>query len=274
MTTLGLNTYAFIWDEPAEATLAWGAAQGFRRADVLLTPGHLWPDEAPPAERAALRRRLAALGMAIESINLPSHDQNLASPRPDARRTTLAFYFDLLEFAHDLGAGAIVVVPGRQAVLNPPAAGRMEGWMRSGLEALLPRARALGVRLLLENLPASPLPRVAELVGFARSFGDTGGALGIAYDAPNALGVGDDVVGSVAVIGPLIGQVHLSDARRHAWAHDPVGEGDVEFPPIGAALAAIGYAGTAMIEVIAADARRGILDSRDRLLAAGPWRRA
>lgn len=263
-TQLGCNSYAFLWSDPAEAILDWGAGLGFSRFDLLLTPGHLWHAEVTADERAALRRR----GL-IEPTNLPSLDHNLASPRPDAREATVATHHALIDLAADLGAQAIVVVPGRPAALNPPGRAGLEGWIAEGLTALLPHAAQAGVRLLLENLPQSPLPLADDLLRFLDRF-EAAAPLGIAYDVANGLSAGDAYLAALGRIRPRLGQVHLSDARRHAWAHDPIGEGEVDSAAVARALS--GWHGTAMIEVIAPDGRAAIADALRRLTALGDWR--
>jgi L-ribulose-5-phosphate 3-epimerase len=265
---LGTSTYPFLWDESATESIVRLRALGLRDFDIMLAPSHFWPADLTQAERKKLRVRNDANDINIESINLLGLDQNLMSPFQEVRAATVAQYHQLIDFAHDVGAKLIVVVPGKAAVLNPTPRDRCVAWLRQGLDDLLPHADDAGVALALENLPNSYLRTSADLLGVLRGYNSP--HLKLCFDVANAEHVGEDLYAAIAASAPFLAQVHLSDASKARWAHDQVGTGTVDFSRAAKAMTDVNFAGAAIIEVIGRPGDAVILEARNRLLAISP----
>ena len=265
--TLAGSTYSWIYQRPAADCLLRLAELGFERSEAMIAPGHLWPSELDRGARQRLRRTLAERGLGITSLNPPSADQNLASPVAEVRAYTVAMFSGLIELAADLEVPAVVTVTGRVHPLLRPAAERLRGWVQDGIERLLPAAERAGVRILLENIPMAPLPEASGLAALCRQFDSP--ALGICYDVANAHFIGEDPATGLHEVAPWLGLVHASDTGRDVWRHDRIGSGTVDFAPVPAALAAVGYDGPVVLELILARPETEFPASRAALKAVG-----
>jgi sugar phosphate isomerase/epimerase len=262
---LGGSTFSFIWREPAASALEAMLAIGLNDFDVLVVPGHLWAGHLSSADRLALRRRLEGLGVRIDSLNLPALDLNLASCVPEVRAYSVDVYRDALRLSADLGARAVVAVPGRVSSLLPPDFGDTLGWLSETVGAILRTADGLGQNIYLELHPQTPLPTSDRIGAFVDRF-DTA-RLTVAYDVANAEYVGEDYAKAIKDLGHRIGQFHLSDTTRSAWRHDPFGRGTVDVAAAIEAIDAIGFPGVTVLELISPEPIAEMRDSIARLTA-------
>jgi L-ribulose-5-phosphate 3-epimerase len=264
---LGVNTYGYIWSTPAAVCVRRLGELGYREFELVLNPPHLTVDTGSSREREVLSSMLAAEGLSVRSLNLPSLDHNLASPMPRMREYSVALFLDAIDLAADLGAANLVVVPGRMSPLFPPQLAQREAWMRESLDALLPRAQRRGVTLALENVPFASFPDAGTLGAFVRSYDSR--SLGVCYDAANAHFIGESPAAGLRSLGELVRLVHLSDTTRSAWRHDEVGQGDVPFAPLHDTLTDIHFEGACMLEIIASEPEGAILRSHRALTEVG-----
>jgi L-ribulose-5-phosphate 3-epimerase len=91
----------------------------------------------------------------------------------------------------------------------------------------------------------------------------------ICYDIANAHFIGEDAVAGLKAVAPRLGIVHLSDTGRDAWRHDPVGQGSCDFAGFGAALKAMSYSGTSMLEIVSGEPLEDIVASHQTLVRWG-----
>lgn len=266
---LGASTWTYLQTCDLHTAMLRLRAAGLSRFDVLTIPPHLWPYDLDVAGRRRLRAFFHAEGLSVESLNLPSTDQNLCSITPQMRAYSIGQFEDLIELCAELGALMLVVVPGRRANFVPPAVEHAKGWLHQALDLLVPRADRAGVTLALENHHMSPLLTVAQMAGFLDRFGS--GRLGIAYDVANGEFVGEDQALAIRTAGRWLRQVHLSDASRTRWDHAPIGQGAIDFAVIGSALAEMGYTGTSIIELISTKPDEHMRDAVTQLGTHG-WR--
>jgi sugar phosphate isomerase/epimerase len=139
------------------------------------------------------------------------------------------------------------------AMAGLPLAGCTFGWLHQA--PLADALRSLASRdVHAVELTTSPphlftrhFGRSADLLGVVRDFDRP--RLRVAYDVANALGQEDPAEG-VARLGGCLGLAHVSDAWRGRWAHTSVGRGEVDFAGFAAALAAAGFAGPTVYELV------------------------
>lgn len=265
---LGVNTYGYIWTVPAADCIRRLGEFGYREFELVLNPPHLDLDGFPTGERKRLCESLAATGLTVRSLNVPSLDHNLASPMRRMREYSTALFMDAIDLAADLGAADIVVVPGRMSPLFPPQPSQREAWMHESLDVLLPHAERRGVTLAIENVPFASFPDTATLGAFVRAYGSR--SLGVCYDVANAHFIGESPADGLLALRETVRLVHLSDTTRNAWRHDEIGHGDVPFPDVFEALDAIRFEGTCMLEIIAPDVEKAIRRSHQALAALAP----
>lgn len=263
---VGVNTMSFMWRASVRDALETLARAGYRRFEVMAQRPHLDP-MMDRAEALAFGKFLRDAGLVVETINMPSLDQNLASATPQMREYTIRLFERLIAIAEAVGATALIVVTGRVNPLIAPSRQDLEGWFTEAFERVLRAAEATGVKLLLENLPMGVYPRADQLIAFAERIAHP--LVGICYDIANAHFIGEDAAAGLRQVRSRLGIVHLSDTGRQAWRHDPVGRGTCDFAAFGATLQEIGYTKTSMLEIVAERAVEDIVDSHRRITRWG-----
>jgi sugar phosphate isomerase/epimerase len=263
---VGINTMSWMWRAPAREALESMAREGYRRFEVMAQPPHFDP-AMPIGEAREFGRFLRDAGLVVETLNLPSLDHNLASAAPAMREYSVRLFENLIGIAEAIGAAGLVVVTGRVNPLIAPPRRDVEGWFADSFARVLRAAERTGVRLLLENIPMGVYPRADQLADFAAQF--DGPLVGICYDIANAHFIGEDAAEGVRRVRRHLAMVHLSDTRRDAWRHDPVGHGSCDFAGFATALAEVGYGGTSMLEIVAEDPVAQIMESHWRIVQWG-----
>lgn len=237
-----------------------GVEWAFGPAEVLR------PDDAervaPELLRSAAERGLRVCGLAAQAATLLCHDGR------EAGRA--------VELAATLGAPHL-------RVFAPPYTGgdvtSELAALRSTLAAVAARARAAGVRLLVELSPGTLLPGPAWFLLVADGLDDA--SVGVVYDPGSMLMEGHvHPALTVAALGDRVGHVHVKDVapRREPpgwrWGHVPLGEGMVPWSEVTQALAGAGYAGWLVVDHLGGEptaaqlradvaALRDLLDSSD-----------
>ena len=192
----GASTFPFVWRETALDALRQMLDLGLNGFDVILAPGHCWPAELSTSARSELARTLDEDGIRVDSLNFPALDLNLASPIPEVRRYAVELYGEAIRLAAELGARAVVAVPGRVSALIQPPREESERRLVESVEALLAHAEEADQLLCLELHPQTPIPTVDALERFVGAFDHP--RLRVAYDVANAEAVGEDHVGRSA----------------------------------------------------------------------------
>lgn len=247
MRPLGAATYGFLYRSTLEEALTALAELGMREVELTASPPHLWPAGAGAYERLRLARRLRRLGLTVVSVNPTYLDLNLVSLNPAIREATLGELESCIELCHDLQGQLVVVIGGRRHGLLPSPLEDATGVLKRGLERLLRRASALGVRLGLEAAPSLFLERTQDVVAVIEEMADPG--LRLVFDSANVF-TAEDPLPAWRLASAHAGLVHLSDTTRSRWTHGAVGTGDVPFPALAEAIALTGYAGPSVLEVV------------------------
>ena len=266
MRYLGAHTFGFTWSDSAADAVAKLAGCGFREFQLLATAPHLGPWAHGVEELATIRRSVAACHGRVLAVDLPSSETNLASTNPEVVDFSVAAYLHALDLASEVEATWLPINSGRRHALLPPPDDRLLDVYRAALDRLLQAAEARGVRLLLENIPTGLLAEAPRI----RSFVETDGYdIDILYDVANAAAVGEEPADGIAALSDHISLLHLSDAPKGAWRHDPIGSGDIDFASIHDALRAIDYGGGVVIEALGDDILADLVRSRDCLARSG-----
>ncbi|MEU9558819.1 sugar phosphate isomerase/epimerase family protein [Streptomyces fumanus] len=225
---------------------------------VGLTLDHMHLDPLAPDLAARTRRvahRLAALGLGVtvetgaRYVLDPrrKHGPSLLDPDPDDRARRVDLLLRAVRIAADLGAHAVHCFSG----VTPTGTDDDTAWQRL-TEALAPvvdAAAASGVPLAVEPEPGHLLGTLADFHRLRRALG-----------GPEALGLTLDIghcqcleplspADCVRAAGPWLRHVQIEDMRRGVHEHLPFGEGEIDFPPVLAALATTGYQGLTVVEL-------------------------
>lgn len=225
---------------------------------VGLTLDHMHLDPLAPhlaARTARVARRLDALGLAVtvetgaRYVLDPrrKHGPSLLDPDPADRGRRVDLLLRAVRVAADLGAHAVHCFSG----VTPPDTGEDTAWKRltEALDPVVEAAAAARVPLAVEPEPGH---LVATLAGFHR--------LRRALGDPEPLGLTLDLghcqcleplppAQCVREAAPWLRHVQIEDMRRGVHEHLPFGEGEIDFPPVLAALAGSGYRGLTVVEL-------------------------
>jgi len=212
---------------------ALAAAAGFE--GVELETGH-----GPPAEiRAAAERA----GIAVHSVhNLANWSLPLSSPDPRVRDAGIRATLAAMEEGRILGADTIQLIPGKVQQDTSYA----EAWERSReviRAEILPAAEAMGIVLGIENVWNGFLLGPVEYVRYCDSFDSP--FVRPYFDVGNAIfGRPEDWI---EIAGRRIVKLHLKDflfrESEGRFAYRRIGEGDVDWAKVRAALERIGFDG-------------------------------
>jgi sugar phosphate isomerase/epimerase len=262
----GVNTYSYIFGGSAADTVARLADQGYGGVELMFFPGHLWPAELDATSLRGLRN-LCEARLRLVSVNMPNVDMNIAAAAEEMRAYTLDLLVQFVRCAGELGAGGIIVGPGKPNPLFPMPRDRMVSHFYRALDRLVPLARQVGTKLLIENMPFAFLPDAESLMNIVDGYGDD--SIRIIYDVANAHFIGESPVQGLQRVCDRVSLVHFSDTTRQSYKHDPLGCGDVPLAGIADVMKEIGCTELPMLEVISHTPDADIADSCRRLQQAG-----
>jgi L-ribulose-5-phosphate 3-epimerase len=222
---------------------------------VALTLDHAHLDPFAPdlaARTAALGRRLADLDL---GVMIETGARYLLDPRHKHEPTLLskerslreAFLRRAVDIAADLGGEAVSFWSG----IRPAGTPASVAWERlvSGCAALVDYATERGVLLGFEPEPGMLVEDLAGYQGLLAALGEPDAfrlTLDIGHCRCNEpLSVPD----CVRLAGPRLVNVQIDDMRRGSHEHLEFGDGEIDFPPVLAALDEVGYRGLVAVEL-------------------------
>jgi sugar phosphate isomerase/epimerase len=242
---LGSALYTYLWECSLDQAIERCARAGFRTRELTTSPPHLWPSHVGPFERRRLRRRLSDAGISVCSLNPTFLDHNIISLNPAIRAASMAEIEDNIRLAADLEAGLVVVATGRRHPLIPSPRVDAEALAVETIAGFVCLGQSLGVTIGIENIPTALASTGEEIRRLVERVGDD--RCRVVFDVANAHMVEEPAAGLRAV-GSLAALVHVSDTRRGAWGHLPVGMGEVDLAAALAAVREIGYPGPIILE--------------------------
>jgi len=266
-----INTYSYTLSHTARDCLESLASGGYTEFELMMYPGHLWPADFDHASRRDLRKYIDSNGLIVTTLNMPNIDLNVAGAAAEMRAYTLANLRGVVQLAGDLGVPGVVIGPGKANPLFPAPMERLMGYFYAALDELAPLAQKVGTALYVENMPFAFLPGIDALMQSLDRYGND--RIGIVYDVANGHFINEDVGAALRQCRSRLKVVHLSDTNQKVYRHDTIGLGTVDFAPIPAVLAEIGFTKKPIFEIISPNADRDIADSAAKLLAMG-WGKA
>ncbi|SCK35813.1 sugar phosphate isomerase/epimerase [Streptomyces sp. WMMB 322] len=225
---------------------------------VGLTLDHMHLDPLAPD----LARRTATVGRTLGRHGLSAtvetgaryvldprrkHHPTLLDPDPEARAARLELLLKAVRVTADLGAHALHFFSGTL----PDGVDAHTGWPRfvDGVGALLAAAQAAGVALAVEPEPGHLLGDLAAFHRLRSSLGEPEG-LGLTLDVGHCLCLEPEPPHEcVRAAAPWLRHVQIEDMRRGVHEHLPFGEGEMDVPPVLAALREARYGGLVTVEL-------------------------
>ncbi|MER7898252.1 sugar phosphate isomerase/epimerase family protein [Streptomyces sp. NPDC096046] len=213
----------------------------------------LAPDLAARTSRVAHRLDALGLGVTIETgaryVLDPrrKHGPSLLDPDPADRARRVDLLVRAVRVAADLGAHAVHCFSG----VVPEGTDTDTAWKRltGTLTPVLDAACSAGIPLAVEPEPGHLLGTLADFHHLRSTLGD-----------PEPLGLTLDIghcqcleplppADCVRAAAPWLRHVQIEDMRGGVHEHLPFGDGEIDFPPVLAALAATGYQGLTVVEL-------------------------
>jgi sugar phosphate isomerase/epimerase len=225
---------------------------------VGLTLDHMHLDPMAPDLAARTRRvarRLDALGLDVtvetgaRYVLDPrrKHGPSLLDADPADRARRVDLLIRAVRVAADLGAHAVHCFSG----ITPAGTDTDTAWKRlaESLEPVLDAATDNDVPLAVEPEPGHLLATLADFHRLRETFGDAE-HLGLTLDIGHCQCLEPPPPADcVRAAAPWLRHVQIEDMRRGIHEHLPFGDGDIDFPPVLAALAATGYQGLTVVEL-------------------------
>lgn len=263
----GINTYSYTLSHTAPDCLESLASRGYTEFELMMYPGHLWPADFDQASRRDLHKFIESNGLTVTTLNMPNIDLNVAGAAAEMRAYTLANLRGVVQLAGDLGVPGVVIGPGKANPLFPAPTERLMGYFYATLDELEPLAQKVGTALYVENMPFAFLPGIDALMQSLDRYGND--RIGIVYDVANGHFINEDIGAALRKCRNRLKVIHLSDTNQKVYRHDTIGLGTVDFAPIPAVLAEIGFTNKPIFEIISPNADRDIEDSAAKLLGMG-----
>ncbi|MFE5934011.1 sugar phosphate isomerase/epimerase family protein [Streptomyces sp. NPDC056470] len=250
-----------LTDLRLDDALALLADLGYDGVGLTLDHMHLDP-LAPdlPARTAHVARRLDALGLGVtvetgaRYVLDPrrKHGPSLLDADPDGRAARVRLLLRAVRVAADLGAHAVHCFSG----ITPADTSDETAWKRlaSSLTLVLEAAAAARVPLAVEPEPGHLLATLDDFHTLRGLLGDPDPRhLGLTLDLGHCQCLEPaSPADCVRAAAPWLHHVQIEDMRRGVHEHLPFGDGEIDFPPVLAALAevtAAGYPGLTVVEL-------------------------
>ena len=205
---------------------------------------------ADPAVRQGYKDEMKETGLVISSLMMGLLNQYPLAGDPRAP----GWLEQSIDAAKDLGAKTILV-----AFFNKGNLLDSDRQVKKAdvevvierLKAAAPRAQQAGIRLGMENLlTAQQNLEILDRIG--------SDAVGSYYDVGNLTNMGYDVPAGIRLLKDRIFSFHFKDSKGASPSY--LGEGNVKFEEIGAAIREIGYKGWIVLEAV--NLKNRIADSR------------
>jgi sugar phosphate isomerase/epimerase len=174
------------------------------------------------------------------------HQPTLVSTSARDRQRRLGFLRSAVDIAHALESTVVSFWSG--STLDDAARELCMNWLVEGCQKLCDYALSRRVRLALEPEPGMLVERMADFEEARDRISRDN--LGLTLDIGHLHCVGDmPAERAIERWRHLLWNTHMEDMRRNQHEHLMFGEGEIDFPPIFAALRAAGYSGGVHVEL-------------------------
>ncbi|WP_181801997.1 sugar phosphate isomerase/epimerase family protein [Streptomyces shenzhenensis] len=249
----GYGTNGFTGHRLGDA-LAVLADLGYDGVALTLDHGHLDPyADDLPRRVAAIARDLARHGLDVTVETgapylLDPWGKHLPTLMADGSERRIDLLRRAVRVAADLGSPTVHLCSG------PAPEGRLperDAWKRlaAGVESVLETAEGYGVSLAFEPEPYMFVDTVERCLELANLVGGHE-LFGITLDVGHAHCVEDrTVLECVRLAAPRLLNVQIEDMRRGVHQHLELGTGEIDFPPVLAALQNLEHRGLVSVEI-------------------------
>ncbi len=259
MIDYGISTALFKGHAPDDVIAAIAEA-GFREIEISAGGEDYDAWFRDPGGR---RRALQRAGITPTSVHSPEDGWHSAARDPLVRQRCVEIVIDCFHRAAEIGAEMVVVHP--NSALDPFTADTYtDSWGRT-LETLAvwaEQAEAIGVTMLLENMPARGLPRpgssVSDVLAMIDGLGDH---VGICLDVGHTHANGLDPTAEMREAGDRLLEVHLQDNDGSGEdQHWIMGAGTIDWDAYHETVDDLVFEGFQVFETLYGDTPTALLD--------------
>jgi fructoselysine 3-epimerase len=230
---------------PLEEVIKRLAAIGYDGIEIGCAAPHAWPAYVSKAKRKTLRSLLAEQNLTSVSL-LPAPGggpgNNPASPSSEERKATVEHYKEVIDLAHDLGAGLVLYIGGWQIF----GVTREEAWSWSleSLQSIAEHASQGGITIAAEATPADSnlIESADDALELMRASGKDN--VKVMFDTFHALYRSEVSADYVRAMGKSLVHVHAADVNRL-----PPGDGVVDWHSVLNALMEADFGGYITMEI-------------------------
>ena len=174
------------------------------------------------------------------------HEPTLISPTPEARDDRIDFLRVCIDIAKTLNSDAVSFWSG---VLRPDVSRESaERWLLDGCRAVAEYAESQNVQLAFEPEPGMLIETLEQYGQLAEQVGSPRFGLTIDIGHVQCVEAGS-IPDHLRRWTDRLCNIHIEDMRRGVHDHLRFGEGEIDFPPVMAALREIGYTGCVNVEL-------------------------
>ncbi len=207
-------------------------------------------------------------GIPIHNINVADHWQvRLSDPDPAVREAALQNTLAAIEFAHAVGASSVLQVVGKATDALSENTAQVASRSATQLAKAFPTAARLGVQIACENVANGHGESLAEWISYLDGFQSPW--LGAFFDIGNHDRFDGGAPAWIRALGSRIVKIDVKDHHHQTAKNCALFQGQVDWPGVRDALAAIGYTGWATAEVPGGDLEQLTLVARDMRKALG-----
>jgi len=237
MHRLGFRTAGFHEWPIGQAVSELGRL-GYDGVEICLEHADCRPEELTPDDAEGLARLCFDAGLEVASVSYHADTE----PQDVRRENTIR----AVELVRPFGA-KVLIINGRRCEAGREAEALAD--LERLLDALLPRAEALGVRVAVEPEPGLAVGSSEEMKRLIDRVGSPW--LGANLDVGHAFLTDADVCESVRALGLGIFHTHIEGMPAGQHRHLLPGEGDLDLGAVVRAIEGIGYEGYLTVDLFA-----------------------
>jgi sugar phosphate isomerase/epimerase len=230
------------------------AELGFKGVEIMCDQPHLYPPQYDRELLAQVKEKLSAARLKPTNLNsftlFAVGDTYLPSwieADPERRRIRVAHTLACLEIAAFLGCANISIPPGGPLEKGMTRSEAL-ALFHKGLDQVIPKAEALGVRVLIEPEPDLLMERTAEIKPFVREIRCD--AVGINFDIGHFFCAGEDPAAALEELFEWVGHLHIEDiGADRVHRHLIAGLGAIDFPSVFEKMKSLQYAHDISLEL-------------------------
>lgn len=232
-----------------EETLGFAAGCGYDALEIAPFTLAPYVTQIPAAERQRIRETAARVGIAISGIHwvlVQAEGMHLNHPDAEIRKRTAGYLCDLVDFCADLGGGIIVLgSPKQRNVTGGVSPQQAWDWATATFKDAVRQAEDRSVTICFEPLAPSEtnfINTATEAIRFIQQYASPG--FRIILDVKAMSSEGQPIPEIIRASWPHFAYFHANDRNLKG-----PGFGEIDFRPIAAALAEVGYDGYVSVEV-------------------------